>query len=51
MRKEIDNNEKIKELIKEYQEKGGDDIFYLIMLYNCDKRLHDDITMMVVKVG
>ena len=28
-----------------------DDIVSLIMKYNGDKRLHDDITMMVVKVG
>jgi serine phosphatase RsbU (regulator of sigma subunit) len=28
-----------------------DDIVDLIMRYNGDKRLHDDVTMMVVKVG
>ena len=28
-----------------------DDIVDLIMKYNGDKRLHDDVTMMVAKVG
>ena len=28
-----------------------DDIVSLIMKYNGDKRLHDDVTMMVAKVG
>jgi serine phosphatase RsbU (regulator of sigma subunit) len=28
-----------------------DDIVNLIMKYNGDKRLHDDVTMLVAKVG